>query len=162
MPLAFLEVKKPNDDQGIQAEFNRMINKRLVTPGYQKYFNLIQVVSFSNNMEYEDNDSVSAELIRAGSFYTAPNGKNTSFSFFREDIKNYHSDYEYEEVDEEVYHRLHQIAYEQHQSMASIVTRWIMETPVKNETDYRQVSIDNFTDEKIEILPHFINNLLVS
>lgn len=101
MPLAFLEVKKPNNAQGIQAEFNRMINKRLVTPGYQKYFNLIQVVSFSNNMEYEDNDSVSAELIRAGSFYTAPNGKNTSFSFFREDIKNYHSDYEYGEVDEE-------------------------------------------------------------
>lgn len=51
-------------------------------------------------------------------------------------------------VDEEVYHRLHQIAYEQHQSMASIVTRWIMETPVKNETDYRQLSIDDSTDEK--------------
>ena len=47
MSLAFLEVKKPNNDQGIQAEFNRMINKRLATPGYQKYFNMIQVVSFS-------------------------------------------------------------------------------------------------------------------
>lgn len=101
MPLAFLEVKKPNNDQGIQAEFNRMINKRLVTPGYQKYFNLIQIVSFSNNMEYEDNDSVSAELIRAGSFYTAPNGRNTSFSFFREDIKNYHRDYAYKNIDDE-------------------------------------------------------------
>lgn len=101
IPLAFLEVKKPNNDQGIQAEFSRMINKRLVTPGYQKYFNLIQIVSFSNNMEYEDNDSVSAELIRAGSFYTAPNGRKTSFSFFREDIKNYHRDYLYRNIDDE-------------------------------------------------------------
>ena len=29
MPLAFLEVKKPNNDGGIQKEFDRMINKRL-------------------------------------------------------------------------------------------------------------------------------------
>ena len=32
MPLAFLEVKKPNNDGGIQKEFDRMINKRLKNP----------------------------------------------------------------------------------------------------------------------------------
>lgn len=80
MPLAFLEVKKPNNDGGIQKEFDRMINKRLQNPDYRKFFNLIQFVSFSNNMEYEDDDD--AEDVKAGSFYTTPNGNNTNFSFF--------------------------------------------------------------------------------
>ena len=86
IPLAFLEVKKPNNEGGIQAEFNRMLNKRLEVPEYRKYFNMLQIVSFSNNMEYEqDDDSAAAEDIKAGSFYTTPNGINTTFSFFREE-----------------------------------------------------------------------------
>ena len=86
LPLAFLEVKKPNNEGGIQEEFNRMLNQRLKKPEYKKFFNLIQVVSFSNNMAYEDDDdSAMAEDIKAGSFYTTPNGQNTTFSFFREE-----------------------------------------------------------------------------
>ena len=54
MPLGFLEVKKPNNEGGIQREFDRMINKRFQKKEYKKYFNLIQFVSFSNNMEYEE------------------------------------------------------------------------------------------------------------
>lgn len=96
MPLAFLEVKKPNNESGIQAEFDRMINKRLKNPDYRKFFNLIQLVSFSNNMEYEEDDD--AEDVRAGSFYTTPNGNNTSFSFFREDDEQYYINYQYQEV----------------------------------------------------------------
>ena len=42
MPLAFLEVKKPNNDGGIQKEFDRMINKRLQNPDYRKFFNFIR------------------------------------------------------------------------------------------------------------------------
>ena len=91
MPLAFLEVKKPNNDGGIQKEFDRMINKRLQNPDYRKFFNLIQFVSFSNNMEYEEDDD--AEDVKAGSFYTTPNGNNTSFSFFREDDEKFHITY---------------------------------------------------------------------
>ncbi|MBQ6361048.1 MAG: hypothetical protein IJJ25_07895 [Lachnospiraceae bacterium] len=72
IPLAFLEVKKPNNEGSIQAEFNRMLNQRLVNPAFRKFFNLLQIVSFSNNMEYEDEDSASAEMIKAGSFYTTP------------------------------------------------------------------------------------------
>ena len=60
MPLAFLEVKKPNNEGGIQQEFNRMINKRLQNPDYKKFFNMIQLVSFSNNMEYEEDDDIYA------------------------------------------------------------------------------------------------------
>jgi len=97
IPLAFLEVKKPNNDGGIQKEFDRMINKRLQNPDYRKFFNLIQLVSFSNNMEYEEDDD--AEDVKAGSFYTTPNGSNTSFSFFREDDEQYHIIYPYKDID---------------------------------------------------------------
>lgn len=100
MPLGFLEVKKPNNEGGIQKEFDRMINKRLVNPDYKKFFNMIQFVAFSNNMEYEDADD--AEDVKAGSFYTTPNGTNTSFSFFREDDENYYMDYPYLEITEEI------------------------------------------------------------
>lgn len=86
IPLAFLEVKRPNNEGGIQAEFNRMLNKRLEKPEYKKYFNMLQIVTFSNNMEYEDDDdSAMAEDVKAGSFYTTPNGMKTTFSFFREE-----------------------------------------------------------------------------
>ena len=87
IPLAFLEVKQPNNEGGIQTEFNRMLNKRLEKLEYKKYFNMLQIVSFSNNMEYEnDDDSDMAEDVKAGSFYTTPNGFKTTFSFFREEI----------------------------------------------------------------------------
>ena len=97
MPLGFLEVKKPNNEGGIQREFDRMIKKRLLKKEYRKYFNLIQFVSFSNNMEYEEDDD--AEDVKAGSFYTTPNGTNTSFSFFREDDENYITHYKYKNIE---------------------------------------------------------------
>ena len=100
MPLSFLEVKKPNNPGGIQVEFERMINDRLANEDYKKFFNLIQIVSFSNNMNYEEADDDIAEDVKAGSFYTTPNGYETSFSFFREDIKKYHENYELIDVDE--------------------------------------------------------------
>lgn len=96
IPLGFLEVKKPNNEGGIQKEFDRMLNQRLKNPDYRKFFNMIQFVSFSNNMEYEEADD--AEDVKAGSFYTTPNGMNTSFSFFREDDEMYHLNYPYKEI----------------------------------------------------------------
>lgn len=101
MPLAFLEVKHPDNCGGIQVEFERMINKRLKNDDYKKYFNLIQIVSFSNNMEYEDSDDEIASEVKQGSFYTTPNGQMTSFSFFREDIKEYHANYKFKEIDDD-------------------------------------------------------------
>lgn len=101
MPLGFLEVKKPNNDGGIKAEFDRMIDRRLKNPDYKKFFNLIQLVTFSNNMDYEESDTLdNAEDIKAGSFYTTPNGNNTSFSFFREDNELYHLNYDYLDIDD--------------------------------------------------------------
>ena len=106
MPLAFLEVKKPNNEGGIQAEFDRMINKRLATPAYRKFFNLIQFVSFSNNMDYENDDSDDVSMIRAGSFYTTPNGQKTTFSFFREDEAGDLENYPYVDITEEESRRI--------------------------------------------------------
>ena len=101
IPLAFLEVKKPNNEGSIQTEFNRMLNERLKNVSYKKFFNLIQIVSFSNNMDYDNNDSDDAELVKAGSFYSTPSGMHTSFNFFREDEKNYHESYNYNSLSEE-------------------------------------------------------------
>jgi type I restriction enzyme, R subunit len=101
MPLAFLEVKQPNNEGSIQAEFNRMLNERLKTDAYKKFFNLLQVITFSNNMEYENCDDDVAELIKAGSFYSTPNSSNTSFSFFREDTNGYHENYKYRALSDE-------------------------------------------------------------
>ena len=101
IPLAFLEVKKPFNDGGIKVEFDRMVNQRLKNPKYKKYFNMLQLVCFSNNQEYEEtDDTVLAEEIKCGSFYTTPNGDKTNFSFFRENIVNYHKNYKYLSIDE--------------------------------------------------------------
>lgn len=97
IPLAFLEVKKPNNEGGIQKEFDRMINQRLKNPDYKKFFNMLQVVAFSNNMDYEDADD--AEDVKAGSFYTTPSGMSTNFSFFREDDEKYQMDYPYIDIE---------------------------------------------------------------
>jgi type I restriction enzyme R subunit len=98
IPLAFLEVKKPNNEGSIQKEFDRMTKDRLKNPAYKKFFNMIQFISFSNNMEYEDSDD--AEDVKAGSFYSTPNGTGTFFSFFREDSKDYHKNYQYQDISE--------------------------------------------------------------
>ena len=63
---------------------------------FSKFFNMIQIISFSNNMKYENVDNV--DNLRAGSFYSTPNGPNTNYSFFREDNEEYFEKYDYEEI----------------------------------------------------------------
>jgi len=80
IPLAFLEVKKPNNTEGIQAEFKR--NKyRSSKDEFIPYFNQMQILGFTNNLEYDDNELVKM----SGSFYTTPNGGNSSYNHFREE-----------------------------------------------------------------------------
>ena len=50
IPLGFLEVKKPNNEGGIQKEFHRMLDERLQVPEFKKYFNMLQFVTFSNSL----------------------------------------------------------------------------------------------------------------
>lgn len=52
IPLAFIEVKKPNNKEGILAERNR-INTRFQNNKFRKFINATQLIVFSNNMEYD-------------------------------------------------------------------------------------------------------------
>ncbi|MFS1562367.1 MAG: type I restriction endonuclease [Candidatus Arsenophonus phytopathogenicus] len=71
MPLVFIEVKKPNNREGILAERNR-INERFQNPKFKRFANIIQFMIFSNNMEYDDSDP---ELIQ-GTFYASRHTTN--------------------------------------------------------------------------------------
>lgn len=55
MPLVFIEVKKPNNRDGIIAERDR-INERFQNPKFKRFANITQFMIFSNNMEYDDSD----------------------------------------------------------------------------------------------------------
>lgn len=80
MPLIFIEVKKPNNREGILAERNR-INARFANPMFKKFMNITQLLVFSNNNEYDD-DSVEPVL---GAFYGTPNTEKVQFNPFREE-----------------------------------------------------------------------------
>ena len=80
MPLAFIEVKKPNNHEGILAERDR-INIRFKNKKFRRFINISQVLVFSNNMEY-DQDSI--EPIQ-GAFYSSTSLGNASFNCFREE-----------------------------------------------------------------------------
>ena len=80
LPLAFIEVKKPNNQEGILAERNR-INKRFQNPKFRRFVNLTQLMVFSNNMEY---DNESAQPIE-GAFYATASYHKPIFNYFREE-----------------------------------------------------------------------------
>jgi type I restriction enzyme R subunit len=80
MPLAFVEVKKPNNHEGILAERDR-INTRFKNKKFRKFINISQVLVFSNNMEY---DVESIEPIQ-GAFYSSTSHSSANFNCFREE-----------------------------------------------------------------------------
>jgi type I restriction enzyme R subunit len=81
LPLVFIEVKKPNNKEGIIAERNR-INTRLANKNFKKIINLTQFMIFSNNMEYDTENLTPIQ----GAFYATTSYKNASFNCFREEI----------------------------------------------------------------------------
>lgn len=80
LPLAFIEVKKENYHKGILAETDRM-KQRFVNPKYRRFLNLTQIMVFSNDMEY-DNNEVTPTI---GAFYATIGKKNTKYNCFREE-----------------------------------------------------------------------------
>jgi len=82
MPLAFIEVKKPNNQEGVIAEKDR-INVRFKNKKFRKFINISQVLVFSNNMEY---DIESIEPIQ-GAFYASTSHSGANFNCFREEEK---------------------------------------------------------------------------
>ena len=84
LPLVFIEVKKPNNKEGIIAERNR-INTRLANKNFKKIINLTQFMIFSNNMEYDTENLTPIQ----GAFYATTSHKKASFNCFREETLNF-------------------------------------------------------------------------
>ena len=95
MPLVFIEVKKPNNIDGILAERNR-INIRFQNKKFRRFLNATQFMIFSNNMEY-DNESV---VPIQGAFYASISSKEAAFNCFREEDETIYS--RISDLDEEV------------------------------------------------------------
>ena len=81
MPLAFIEVKKPNNREGVIAERERM-KSRFQNKKFRKFINLTQFMIFSNNMEYDDNEIEPWQ----GAFYASTSYVKPIFNYFREEI----------------------------------------------------------------------------
>ncbi|MFZ2725886.1 MAG: type I restriction endonuclease [Methylococcaceae bacterium] len=80
LPLAFIEVKKPNNHKGILEERDR-INERFKNKKFRKFINVSQLLVFSNNMDY-DNEAI--EPIQ-GAFYCSSSYHAANFNCFREE-----------------------------------------------------------------------------
>lgn len=80
MPLAFIEVKKPHNKEGIISERKRM-NERFGNKHFRRFANITQLMVFSNNMEYED--GIVEPIF--GAFYATPAYGQVHFNYFRED-----------------------------------------------------------------------------
>jgi type I restriction enzyme R subunit len=80
MPLVFLEVKKPNNQDGVLAEHKRM-ERRFQNKKFRKFINITQLMVFSNNMEYNNSSPQPIE----GAFYSTSSYHKPSFNYFREE-----------------------------------------------------------------------------
>ena len=80
LPLAFIEVKRPNNVDGIQAERDRM-DRRLKNRKFRRFINITQLMIFSNNGEYDDTETPPL----SGAFYATIGKKRLFFNHFREE-----------------------------------------------------------------------------
>ncbi|HAX03789.1 MAG: hypothetical protein A2Y45_08280 [Tenericutes bacterium GWC2_34_14] len=84
LPLVFMEVKKPNNHEGIKAERDR-INDRFKNEKFRKFINITQLLIFSNNMEYDD---VGQNQLQGAFYSTTVRKSAVKFNNFREELKN--------------------------------------------------------------------------
>ena len=101
LPLVFIEVKKPNNHEGILAERDR-INKRMRKRCFRRFFNVTQLMIFSNNQEYDNESRVPIQ----GAFYCCSSKDKAFFNVFREENKTFVSDYPYCELSDETEYRV--------------------------------------------------------
>ena len=79
LPLAFIEVKKPNNAEGILAEKDR-IETRMKNKRFRRFINITQLMVFSNNQEYDHERIVPIQ----GAFYATTSRDKVFFNVFRE------------------------------------------------------------------------------
>lgn len=83
LPLAFIEVKKPNNHEGMLAERERT-NARFQNAAFRPFLNVTQLMVFSNNQEYDTANVVPVQ----GAFYATIAKERTFFNVFREKSPN--------------------------------------------------------------------------
>lgn len=105
LPLTYIEVKIPNNKEGIVAERKREYNIRLPNKKTRRFNNITQLMIFSNNMEYDNMGGITPVQ---GAFYCTGGYKAPPFNCFREEnpqhleVEPYIQNYPYKEVPEEV------------------------------------------------------------
>ena len=80
LPLAFIEVKIPNNREGILAERARM-NQRFANKAFRSFLNVTQLMIFSNNQPYDNESRVPIQ----GAFYATNAKERAFFNVFREE-----------------------------------------------------------------------------
>ena len=109
MPLCFIEVKKPNNEDGMVAESTRMNDRRFPNKKFRRFINITELMIFSNNMEYDTLDGI---VPVEGAFYCTGATNKASFNCFREEnklnepIAPYNRDYPYEAINPEIEKRI--------------------------------------------------------
>ena len=82
LPIAFIEVKKPNNKGGMVAESKRMNRQRFPNKKFRRFINITQLMLFSNNMEY---DAMGGIVPIQGAFYCTASKTEAPFNCFREE-----------------------------------------------------------------------------
>lgn len=101
LPLAFVEVKKPNNSGGMVAESRRMNLQRFPNKKFRSFINITQLMIFSNNMEY---DTMGGIVPLQGAFYCTAARESSPFNCFREenrsnaDVAPYNRNYPYKSM----------------------------------------------------------------
>lgn len=101
LPIAFIEVKKPNNREGILAERER-INRRMRNKRFRRFLNLTQLMIFSNNQEYDNENRVPIQ----GAFYSTLAAEKAFFNVFREQKKEWQDKYPFVDVPEDEENRI--------------------------------------------------------
>ena len=105
LPLVFIEVKKPNNKDGMIAESNRMNQIRFPNRKFRRFLNITQFMIFSNNMEY---DTLGGIVPVEGAFYCTTSKGKAFFNLFREENPRgettapYNKAYPYKPIDPEI------------------------------------------------------------
>ena len=85
LPLVHIEVKKPQNREGMLAERERM-NYRMRQKDFRRFINITQLMIFSNNEEYDTDSRVPVQ----GAFYAAMSKDKIFFNVFREKYNSYY------------------------------------------------------------------------
>ena len=105
LPLVFVEVKRPNNKDGMVAESERMNHRRFPNKKFRRFINITQFMIFSNNMEYDAQGGI---VPIQGAFYCTSAREYAPFNCFREEnflgeqIAPYNKNYKYKEINSKI------------------------------------------------------------